>query len=73
MSTSALRTGTSGHGPARRWFSLAWLGRALSIRRDRQRLLGLDDHTLKDIGLSRSDVYEEAGRPFWDVDIRGRR
>jgi uncharacterized protein YjiS (DUF1127 family) len=33
--------------------------------RDRRLLLSLDDHTLKDIGLSRADIAREAGKPFW--------
>ena len=32
----------------------------------RRRLLELDGHMLKDIGLSRADAVREAKRPFWD-------
>ena len=32
---------------------------------DREHLLTLDDGMLRDIGLSRSDVEMEAGKPFW--------
>jgi uncharacterized protein YjiS (DUF1127 family) len=32
----------------------------------RRRLLELDAHMLKDIGLSRADAVREAKRPFWD-------
>jgi uncharacterized protein YjiS (DUF1127 family) len=37
------------------------------IERHRQRraLYGLDDHMLKDIGLSSADVWREAHKPFW--------
>ena len=34
-------------------------------RRQRLRLKGLDDHMLKDVGLSREEADEEARRPFW--------
>jgi hypothetical protein len=29
------------------------------------RLQALDDHLLRDIGLSRADIDAEAGKPFW--------
>ncbi|MGC3873629.1 DUF1127 domain-containing protein [Halomonas sp. GXIMD04776] len=31
----------------------------------RQRLLELDTHQLKDIGLSRADAVREGCKPFW--------
>jgi uncharacterized protein YjiS (DUF1127 family) len=34
-------------------------------RRQRQALLELDDHHLKDIGLSRAAAMTEARKPFW--------
>ena len=34
--------------------------------RQRQALLALDDHLLKDIGLSRADVEREAGKSPWE-------
>ena len=36
------------------------------LARQRQALAALDDHMLKDIGLSRADARQEADRPFWD-------
>ncbi|WP_051340813.1 DUF1127 domain-containing protein [Azospirillum halopraeferens] len=33
--------------------------------RQRQALLRLDDHLLKDIGLTRADAEGEGGKPFW--------
>ncbi len=36
----------------------------------RQRLLELDAHMLKDIGISRADAVREAKRPFWDRGVR---
>jgi uncharacterized protein YjiS (DUF1127 family) len=40
---------------------------ALEVRRERQMLLSLDDRTLKDIGLSRSQVWREACRSLWNI------
>lgn len=40
----------------RRWYAR---------RSERQRLLRLDDSTLKDLGLSRADAYREGLKPFW--------
>lgn len=31
----------------------------------RERLSGLEDHILRDIGLSRVDALREAEKPFW--------
>jgi uncharacterized protein YjiS (DUF1127 family) len=39
---------------------------ALQVRRERRLLLGMDDRTLKDLGLN-GIAYAEAARPFWDV------
>jgi uncharacterized protein YjiS (DUF1127 family) len=39
---------------------------ALQVRRERRMLLGMDDHMLKDLGLS-GIAETEANRPFWDV------
>jgi uncharacterized protein YjiS (DUF1127 family) len=36
------------------------------ISRERRALLELDDHMLRDIGITRADAEQEAGRPFWD-------
>jgi uncharacterized protein YjiS (DUF1127 family) len=38
-----------------------WSARA----RERRALFRLDDHLLKDIGLSRADVAREADKHFW--------
>ncbi|HEX2479069.1 MAG TPA: DUF1127 domain-containing protein [Geminicoccaceae bacterium] len=40
---------------------LVWQQRA----RDRRQLESLSDHMLRDIGLSRADVFAEAAKPFW--------
>ena len=41
----------------RRWQQLA---------RERQLLASLSDAALKDLGLNRSEVFNEVQRPFWD-------
>lgn len=38
---------------------------ALERRKQRHALMGLDDHLLKDIGVSRSEVEQEVSKPFW--------
>ena len=40
---------------------LLWQQRA----RDRRQLASLSDHMLRDIGLTRADVFAEASKPFW--------
>jgi len=40
---------------------LDWQDRA----RQRHNLLEMDDHLLRDIGLSRADLENEAAKPFW--------
>jgi len=40
---------------------LSWYDRA----HERAHLRSLDDHMLKDIGISRADVEVEASKPFW--------
>jgi len=34
-------------------------------RRQRRELLRLPDHVLKDLGISRAEALNEAGKPFW--------
>jgi uncharacterized protein YjiS (DUF1127 family) len=41
---------------------------AFQVRRERRMLLGMDDHMLKDLGLS-GIAEAEASRPFWDVPL----
>jgi uncharacterized protein YjiS (DUF1127 family) len=39
------------------------------VSRERRALLELDDRMLRDIGITRADAEQEAGRPFWDDAI----
>lgn len=39
---------------------------ASDLARSRGSLSKLDDHLLRDIGLSREEALAEAGRPIWD-------
>lgn len=52
----------------------SWLARLcnrlrlwLALAHERRHLRTLDDHLLRDIGLSRIQAGVEAGRPFWDT------
>ena len=47
--------------------------RMLEIRRQRRQLSGLNDHRLKDIGLTKDEARTEAERPVWDVPETWRR
>jgi uncharacterized protein YjiS (DUF1127 family) len=44
-----------------------WLDECLETRRQRRALLMMDNHMLKDVGLTRADVDSEASRSFWDI------
>jgi uncharacterized protein YjiS (DUF1127 family) len=39
----------------------------VAAARQRRQLQRLDDHMLKDIGLSRADVHRELHRPLWNA------
>ena len=45
----------------------------VAINRSRARLAVLDDHMLRDIGLSRDEALREADRPFWDAPSHWKR
>ncbi|MEX6503348.1 DUF1127 domain-containing protein [Pseudomonas zhanjiangensis] len=46
----------------------AWLQvrRWQQLARERRQLATLDTAALKDLGLTRGDVFRESERPFWD-------
>jgi len=48
---------------------LARLLRWYELARQRRALLALNDHMLKDIGISRAEAEREASRPFWSDGI----
>lgn len=48
------------------------LGRT-ALARSRRTLRRLDDHLLRDIGLTRSEAEAEAARPVWDAPLHWRR
>jgi uncharacterized protein YjiS (DUF1127 family) len=47
------------------WAQLRQMGRVHARRRQRLDLFDLNDHQLRDIGLSREQVQREAGKLFW--------
>ena len=56
-----------------RFGALSRLFDALDLRRSRQSLGALDDHMLRDIGLTREQAQAEADRSAWDVAPTWRR
>jgi uncharacterized protein YjiS (DUF1127 family) len=55
----------------RAWHAMtAQIARWCKLHRERIVLASLSDDALKDIGLSRADVYEEIDRPFWDDPMK---
>ncbi|WP_439552643.1 DUF1127 domain-containing protein [Falsiroseomonas sp.] len=49
---------------------LGWLGQAFRAVTTRRYLAEMDDHMLKDIGLTRMDAAQEANRAPWDFGPR---
>jgi uncharacterized protein YjiS (DUF1127 family) len=45
----------------------ARLAATLQFRRHRARLAALDDHLLRDIGISRAEAETESARPVWNA------
>ncbi len=42
-----------------------WAVTAHERSRQRRALAAMDDHLLKDIGLTRADIFRETTKPFW--------
>ncbi|MCC5884153.1 MAG: DUF1127 domain-containing protein [Halomonas sp.] len=66
-----------GAGGRLRSFAELWrwarrMDRLVQLRRERNQLLELSDHQLRDIGLTRHEAARESRRHFWD-DIGWRR
>jgi uncharacterized protein YjiS (DUF1127 family) len=45
--------------------SVRYVRHRLELARQRRHLALLDDHLLRDIGLSRRDIASESEKPFW--------
>jgi uncharacterized protein YjiS (DUF1127 family) len=58
---------TSSHSAASRPGPLRRLLRGIAMGRSRHRLGELDDHLLRDIGLTRDQARQEADRASWDA------
>ena len=57
--------------PEHWWKSFAaQVARWRKLHQQRVELATLSDDALKDMGLSRADVYEEIERPFWDDPMK---
>lgn len=57
------------HHPRRPHF-LAWLLAGMDRARQRYRLAELDDHLLRDIGITTRQAREESEKPFWQGEHR---
>lgn len=62
--TSTLRF----RGPARRLGLMSYF----DLYRQRRALAALDDHQLRDLGLTRAQAEAEAARPLWDAPAHWR-
>ena len=62
----SLSPASSGRRPARASFWQRLVGWS-RVARERRRLLELDEHILRDIGLTPEEARREATRPFWDL------
>lgn len=69
MSTFTTRSGASISASGSRGSTLlrviSMIEMAAERRRSRLALMELSDAQLKDIGISRSEAFREANRPFW--------
>ena len=66
LHSRAHRLGIGTPSSGAKWRALvAWLQAAHERRCQRQALAELDNHALRDIGLSRHQAEREAAKPFW--------
>lgn len=67
--TSSVNVRSAGHGDLLGTFinTFDTITKAYDISRQRLELLGLDEHQLKDIGVSKTQAKHEANRHFWDL------
>lgn len=53
--------------PLRHRSLLDAISERVALHRQRQRLAGLPDYLLDDVGLTRREALQEADRPAWDA------
>lgn len=63
---------TTGHATRRTGFFVR-LAHLLAVHSSRTRLAMLDDHMLRDVGITREQAESELGRPLWDAPAGWRR
>ena len=63
---------TAAWRPLKVWLviMLRQLRRWAALARERRQLAMLSDGALKDLGLSRADIYQETERPFWHDPLK---
>lgn len=66
--TVCVSNGSHARDDSARRFPSLWrrIARWYALTRQRQQLAQMSDAGLKDLGLSRADIYQESARPFWD-------
>ncbi|WP_210528033.1 DUF1127 domain-containing protein [Rubellimicrobium arenae] len=57
----------AGHFSRRSTLSLSHLLRLAALARSRRQLADLEDHLLRDVGLTRTEARHEAEKPVWDA------
>jgi uncharacterized protein YjiS (DUF1127 family) len=65
MTISSIRRALGRYGIGDLSLLIATLLEWRRLARQRRALASLDDRALKDIGLSRSDIFVETTKPFW--------
>ena len=65
MSTIVTTGSTAARGGHSLMRTIEWVEGMLERRRSRTALMEMTEAQLKDIGVSRSEAFGEANRPFW--------